>query len=319
MNQPGAPSHMALNYQHLRYFWVVAREGSVTRAAKKLRLTQPTVSAQLHALEEAIGEKLFRKDGRRLVLTDGGRSALRFADEIFALGTELVDTVRGRLTGRPTRLAVGVADDVPKTIAYRILEPAMTLPEPVRVVVHEGPPDRLVAELDRRTLDMVISEAPASASTTERVFNHPLGECGLSVFAEARLAKRLKKGFPRSLDAAPLLLPTPDTVLRRQIDQWLEDRGIVPDVVGELQDAALLSVFGEAGRGAFVAPDAIGESGIASFAGNVRRVGAMKPLRQRFYAITVERRLVHPAVQAIAGAAREDLFGRTRPAGGDRS
>lgn len=317
MSSPTPPAAQWLNYNHLRYFWVVAREGSVTRAAKKLRLTQPTVSQQIHDLEEAIGERLFRREGRRLVLTEGGELAMRFADEIFALGTELVDSVRGRLTGRPSRLAVGLADDVPKEIAYRILEPVLRLPEPVRVVCQEDTTDRLVAALGKHALDVVVAEVPFT--TEPSVHNHLLGECGLSVFAAAPLARRLRAGFPQSLDGAPLLLPTQNTALRRQIDGWLEERDIVPDVVGEFQDAALLSVFAAAGRGAFVAPDVIvpleGAPASTQAVTGLRRVGSVRPLRQRFYAITVERRVVHPAVQAIAGAARETLFlPRARPA-----
>lgn len=307
MNPPAAPAAQWLNYNHLRYFWVVAREGSVTRAAKRLRLTQPTVSQQIHDLEEAIGERLFRKEGRRLVLTESGRLAMRFADEIFALGNELVDSVRGRLTGRPTRLSVGLTDDVPKAIAYRILEPALRLVEPVRVVCQEDTTERLVAALAAHALDVVVADAPFGVDPS--VHNHLLGECGVSVFAARPLARKLRAGFPRSLDAAPLLLPTHNTALRRQIDAWLEDHGVVPDVVGEFQDAALLSVFAAAGAGAFVAPDAIVPiEARAAPAGAVDRVGAMRPLRQRFYAITVERRLVHPAVQAIAGVARATIF-----------
>lgn len=292
-----APASEWLNYNHLRYFWVVAREGSVTRAAKKLRLTQPTISKQLHELEEAVGEALFEKQGRRLVLTESGRQAMRFADEIFALGSEMVDTLRGRLTGRPTRIAIGLADDVPKPVALRVFEPILRMPEPVRIVCHEDTTDRLADALTKREVDVVIAEAPVA---DESLHHHLLGESGLSLFAAPTLARRLGEKFPASLDGAPLILPTSNTALRRQIDAWLEDRGVVPDVVAELQDAALVLAFGAAGVGAFVAPDAIQ----GSRRSDVKRIGPLRPLEQRFYAITIARRVAHPAVQAIVGAPR---------------
>ncbi len=295
-----------LNFHHLRYFWMVAREGSVSRAAKKLRLTQPTVSEQLHALQDALGAKLFRRDGRSLALTDTGQTVLRFADEIFSLGGELVDAVKGKPMGRSVRLAVGISDVVPKLMAYRILEPAVEAR--VNVVCHEDAPARLLADLASHALDMVISDAPA---TDPLAYNHLLGECGVSVFGSKRLGTEMRVGFPRSLDGAPFLLPTPSTSLRRELDEWFLARKIKPNVVGEFQDAALLSVFAEAGAGLFAAPDAI-----AREPGRVRglvRVGPVKPLRARYYAITVERRLVHPAVSLVAGSARERLFGRKTP------
>jgi LysR family transcriptional regulator, transcriptional activator of nhaA len=307
---PSAPLTPAqwLNFHHVRYFWMVAREGSVTRAAKKLRLTQPTVSAQVHELEAMLGEKLFRREGRRLVLTESGQLAMRFADEIFALGTELVDSVRGRLTGRAARLSVGIADEVPKDVAFRILEPILAMPEPVRVVCHEDTQSRLVALLATHALDVVIADAPETGRHPVSLYNHLLGECPVSVFGIAKLANRARSGFPRSLDDAPFLLPTSGTALRREVDSWLEDHRIAPAVVGEFQDAALLAVFARAGAGLFVGPDV----GRANPAGSLpragfRRVGVLKPLRQRYYAITAERRLVNPALQTIAGGARSAL------------
>ena len=304
-----------LNLHHLRYFWVVAQEGSVSRAARKLRVTQPTVSEQLRALQEALGEKLLRREGRGIAVTEAGQTVLRFAEEIFALGGELVDTVKGRPTGRPLRLSVGIADVVPKLVAFRILEPALAMPLPVRLVCREDAQDRLLADLGAHRLDVVITDAPAGPALGAglgRAYSHLLGECGLSVFATARLAKKLRAGFPRSLDGAPFLLPTPDTALRRELDAWFEARKIAPSVVAEVQDAALLATFAEAGLGVCAAPDAIApETGLAR---GLRRVGALKPLRARYYAITVERRLEHPAVALIAGAARETLFGRGRAA-----
>lgn len=313
MSRSEAASRMdaSLNFHHLRYFWITAREGSVTRAARKLRVTQPTVSEQLRALEDTLGEPLLRREGRRLVLTDVGRTVLRFAEEIFSLGNDLVDTVRGRPTGQPAQLAVGISESVPKIIAYRILEPALgSDPKTmVRVVCQEDSTERLVAQLASHALDMVITDEPVGPTQPARAYSHLLGECGVSVFGVSKLARSIKKGgFPKSLDGAPMLLPSPGTSLRREIDQWLDARGIAPRVAGEFQDPALMKVFAQAGVGLFVAPDAIAAETV--LAQGLARVGAMKPLRQRFYVVTVERKLVHPAVQLIAGAARQTLFKR---------
>lgn len=296
----------SLNFHHLRYFWLVAREGSVTRAAAKLRVTQPTVSEQLRLLEETLGEDLLRREGRKVVLTDVGRAVLKFADEIFRLGDDLVGTVRGRPTGKPMRLEVGVAESVPKAVAYRILEPALSEPG-LRIVCEEDTTDRLVRELASHTLDMVISDEPSLSATSEL-----LGESGVSVFGVAKLARAAKRGFPESLKDAPMLLPVPGTTLRRDIDQWLEERGVVPQVVGEFADPALMSAFAQAGRGLYVAPDAIDQDTRIG-EGRLVRAGRMRPLRQRFYLLTVQRRIDHPVVARLVGAARERLFAR-RPA-----
>jgi LysR family transcriptional activator of nhaA len=303
-----------LNYHHLRYFAVVAREGSVSRAAKLLRVTQPTVSEQLHALEDALGEPLVRREGRRLSLTDVGVTVKRYADEIFALGGELLDTVKGKPTGRPLRLAVGVADVVPKLVAFRILEPALAMTDRVRVECFEDAPSRLFAALAGHALDLVIADAPAPSdwapdalagarqASASRLYSHLLGECGVSVFGTARMAKELRVRFPRSLDGTPFLLPTSNTALRRELDAWFAARQIAPSVVGEFQDAALLGAFAEAGVGAFAAPDVIGTK-------SLKKIGALEKLRARYYAVTVERRIAHPAVAVIAGAARAKIFG----------
>lgn len=305
----------SLNFHHLRYFWVTAREGSVTRAAKKLRVTQPTVSEQLRLLEETLGETLLRREGRRLVLTEVGRTVIRFADEIFSLGTDLVDTVRGRPTGKPTRLAVGISEAIPKVVAYRILEPAIVPGSDLRIVCEEDVPERLIAKLTSHAIDVMITDEPI-APTHANVYSHLLGECGVSVFGIAKLAREAKKDFPRSLAGAPMLLPMTGTVLRREIDQWLEARQITPRVVGELADPALMTVFAQAGAGLIVAPDAIASE--PALTQGLRRIGAMKPLRERFYVVTAERKIAHPAVLLIAGAARKKLFGRSGPPSKER-
>ncbi len=294
-----------LNYHHLRYFWAAAREGSVTRASEKLHISQPAVSAQIRTLEQALGEKLFARSGRSLALTEAGSVVYRYAEEIFGLGTELMETLKGRPTGRPARLAVGITNVIPKLIAYRLLEPALKLAEPVRVECREDRPERLLAELATHGLDLVLADAPAAPTVRVRAYSHLLGECGVSIFGVERLAKAHRRGFPRSLDGAPLLLPTVDSTLRRLLDQWFEAQGIRPRIVGEFEDSALLKVFGQSGAGLFAAPSAI-ETDVRRRYG-VQAVGRVG-LRERFYAITVERRLKHPAVVAISEAARHELF-----------
>jgi len=296
-----------LNYHHLLYFWMVAREGSVTRAATELRLGQPTVSAQIRTLEEAFGEKLFARVGRNLVLTDVGRFVFRYAEDIFSLGRELQNTLKGRPTGRPLRFMVGVVDIIPKLITYRLLQPALVLSEPVRVVCREDEPERLLAELAVHRLDMVLTDAPLGLGIKVRAFNHLLGECGVTFFGTAQLARAHRRGFPRSLDGAPLVLPTDNTTLRRSLDQWFDSQGIQPNIVGEFEDSALVEVFGRTGAGIFVAPSAIEKEVQRQY--GVERIGRVDSVRERFYAISVERRLKHPAVVAVAEAAREKVFG----------
>ena len=296
-----------LNYHHLLYFWVVACHGSVTRAAAELRLAQPTVSTQLRTLEEVLGEKLFARTGRRLVLTDVGRLVFRYADEIFGLGRELLETVKGRPTGQPMRLTVGIADAVPKLIAYRLLRPALTGAEPVRIICREDKPDRLLAQLAAHGLDLVLSDAPIGPTTKVRAFNHLLGECGVTFFAAPALARTCRRGFPRSLGGAPMLLPTDNTALRRSLDDWFESEDIRPRVASEFEDSALLMAFGQAGMGLFPAPSAI-ERQVRSQYGVVV-VGRLDAVCERFYAISGERRLKHPAVVAISEAARQRVFG----------
>lgn len=295
-----------LNYHHLLYFWTVAKEGSIARACDKLLLAQPTISGQLRALERSVGDKLFVRSGRGLALTETGQTIYRYADEIFSLGRELTDTLRGRPTGRPLRLVVGVADVLPKMISYRLLEPALHLPEAVQIICREDKPERLLAELAVHGLDIVLADAPVGPTVKVRAFNHLLGECGVSIMGTAEVAKSLRKGFPRSLDGAPFLLPTDNTTLRRSLDQWFENNGIRPAVRAEFEDSALLKVFGQAGIGLFVVPTAVEDEVRTQY--GARLVGRLEQVRERFYAISVERKLKHPAVVAISDAARQKLF-----------
>lgn len=298
----------SLNYHHLRYFWVVAREGGLVPAGKALRLSHPTLSAQIHALEDQLGEKLFTKVGRKLELTEMGRVVFRYADEIFSLGREMLDTVQGRATGQPLRLDVGIVDVVPKLIVRRLLEPALALPEPVRLVCREGPYERLLAELALHALDLVIADAPVPPGSNVRAFNHPLGETTVSFFATKPLARAHGRDFPRSLDGAPMLLPLEGLTLRRSLNQWLDRHGIRPRIVAELEDSALMKAFGRDGLGIFAAPTAIEAEVIEQY--RVELLGRAADLRERFYAISIERRLKHPAVVAISNAARNELFAR---------
>ncbi len=296
-----------LNYHHLLYFWVVAKEGSIARATRELRLAQPTISGQIRRLEEVLGEKLFTRKGRNLGLTEIGRVVFRYAEEIFTLGRELQDTLKGSPVGRPLTLLVGVADVVPKLVARRLLEPALKLSEPVRLVCREGKPDRLLAGLAVHELDIVLADAPVSPSLRIRAFNHLLGECDVVFLAAPKLAATHRRGFPKSLEGAPLLLPTENTVLRRSLDQWFTTRGIRPRVVGEFEDSALLKEFGQTGLGIFPTPSIILDEIQGEY--RVRPVGRLEEVRERFYAISVERKLKHPAVVAISQEARENIFG----------
>lgn len=301
---PGRPEWF--NYHHLLYFWVVAREGGLVPAGKVLRLSHPTLSVQIHALEDQLGEKLFTKVGRKLELTEIGRVVQRYADEIFTLGREMVDTVQGRASGKPLRLDVGIVDVVPKLVVRRLLEPALALAEPVRLVCHEGPYERLLADLALHTLDIVIADAPVPSGSNVKAFNHFLGETGISFFGARALARALRRGFPRSLHGAPMLLPLESTTLRRALDQWLSRNEIAPQVVAEFEDTALLEVFGADGRGVFAAPTAVEAEVVRQY--GVEVVGRVDDIRERFYAVSVERRLKNPAVLAISEAARHELF-----------
>jgi LysR family transcriptional regulator, transcriptional activator of nhaA len=295
-----------LNYHHLLYFWTVAREGSVTRACEKLHLTQPTISAQLRQLEKSLGAKLFERQGRRLVLTDTGRAALQYADEIFALGQEMQEVVAGRPVHRPLPIKVGIPDALPKLIAFRILEPVFRMPEKVQLHCAEGNLETLYADMAAHQLDLVLSDSPAAPGIRLRAFSHLLGESTTTVFGTAPLAATFAKKFPQSLSDAPILLPGPGTLLKRTLDQWFDDRKIRPQVVAEIQDGALTKTFGSAGLGLFVAPSAIEKEVCAQY--KVRVIGRLEEVKERFYVITPERRIKHPAATAITTEARERLF-----------
>jgi len=295
-----------LNYHHLLYFWLVAREGSLARASAELRLAQSTVSKQIHQFEDVLGHALFTKSGRQLVLTESGRVVFRYADEIFGLGREMLDTLKDRPVGKPLRVTVGIADVVPKLIAERVLAPALALAGPVRLVCREDKPDRLLADLALHELDAILTDAPANPNVKVRAFNHLLGESEIAFFAREDLADKYRRGFPASLSGCPMLLPTENTVLRRSLDQWLDANGIRPNIVGEFEDSALLKVFGQRGVGLFPAAQALSSEVEDQY--RVRLVGKVPGVHERLYAVTIERRIKHPAVVAICEAAKNLVF-----------
>jgi LysR family transcriptional activator of nhaA len=296
-----------LNYHHLLYFWTVARIGSVSRASAELRLTQATVSAQLKSLERALGEKLFRKSGRHLVLTDTGKVVFRYAEEIFSLGQELMGTLKGRPPGRMARVTVGVTDVMPKLVVYQLIEPALKLKEPYRIICREGTNSELLAALAVHDIDVMLSDAPMDPAVNVRAFNHLLGESGVILFGAAGLVAKYRTGFPQSLDGAPFLLPTSNTTARRSLDQWFEARHIRPAIVAEFEDSALLQVFGQRGLGLFVAHSLISVEIQRQY--GVKVVGQLDGVTERFYAVSLDRNLKHPAVVAISEAARARLAG----------
>jgi LysR family transcriptional activator of nhaA len=293
-----------LNYHHLLYFWTVARAGTIAKAGQELHLAQPTISSQIKLLEEALGHKLFERQGRKLVLTDVGRTVMRYADEIFRLGNELKNVVEGIPTGQHLRLQVGIADVVPKIVAERLLQPALDL-GPLRLVCREGPLPQLLASLALHELDVVLADSPGSEPVSVRAFNHLLGKCGVSFFATASHA-HLKKDFPRSLNGAPMLLPSEASSVRHAMEVWFQAHSVRPAVVGDFDDSALLKAFGQRGLGVFAMPSVIEAEVSRQF--NVSVIGRTSEIENCFYAITVERRLRHPAVVAISEAARTNMF-----------
>ncbi|HMM46725.1 MAG TPA: transcriptional activator NhaR [Thiobacillaceae bacterium] len=291
-----------LNYKHLHYFRAVAKAGAINRAAEKLHLAPQTLSGQISAFEERLGIALFRRSGRRLELTDAGRTALAYADEIFHIGAELEDALKNRLATRVHPFRVGISDVVPKAIAYQLLAPALTLPEPVKLVCKEGRLEQLAAELSIHRLDMVLADRQLPSNMDIKGYSHRLGECGIAFFAAASVARSLGAPFPDCLAAAPLLIPGEDSALRAPLLRWLERRGIEPAIVGEFDDSALMSAFGQAGAGVFPVPLASVHEVAQQY--EVVEIGRTPEIRERFFAISVERRLSHPAVVAVSEAAR---------------
>ncbi|MDH5600723.1 MAG: transcriptional activator NhaR, partial [Gammaproteobacteria bacterium] len=286
-----------INYKHLHYFWMVAKEGSISRACERLHLTPQTISGQLSLLEDNIGETLFNRVGRNLELTESGRLVLSYAEEIFSLGGELEEMIHNLPTGRPLVFKVGVADVVPKSIAYRLLAPALELPDPVRIICRENSIDSLLAELVVHHVDMVIADGPIPQNINVRGFNHPLGECGITFFATPELARKVRENFPHCLSGKPMLLPGEMTVVHGRLLKWFEQHHISPQIVGEFDDSALMKAFGQAGTGIFIAPTPIAAEVEKQY--SVKAIGQTDEVLTQFYAISVERKISHPAVAAI--------------------
>ena len=294
-----------LNYHHLRYFWTVAKEGSVSRAAAKLHVSQPSISEQMHELELALGEKLFRREGRNNKLTEAGQVVFGFAEEIFALGREMMNAVKQRPSAKTLRLYVGVVDSFPKLVTNEILKPVFSLPQTVHVICREGKMEDLLAQLAAHRLDIVLADEPASSSVNFKTFNHPLGETGTTFCAEKRLASRLKRSFPKSLHCAPALLPSDNTPFRRALESWFRAHSIQPSVVAEFEDLALMKVMASEGRGFIAMPTVAVNEARERYGFQI--IGKADSCRMQFHAITAERRIVHPAVAAISTQSRQIL------------
>jgi LysR family transcriptional activator of nhaA len=296
-----------MNFKHLYYFWAAAHAGGVMRAGEQLHTTPQTLSGQIKLLEARLGCSLFRKRGRQLELTPEGRVALGYADRIFALGEEL-EAAMGQARAGPRGLdfRVGVADLVPKAIAYRLLEPALGVAGPVRLICQEGRLDDLLGQLSVHKVDLVLADEPMSRQLSVKAFNHALGTSAMSFFCAPALKKTLGPRFPANLQGAPMLIQGPTSAIRRRFELWSATHRIRPHIVGEFDDSALMTAFGREGRGVFMAPAVLERETCAQH--GVQLLGRTDELVEEFYAISVERRITHPCVEAISSAARDRLF-----------
>lgn len=290
-----------LNYHHLRYFWTVAKEGSLARAAEKLHVSQPSISGQLRELEIALGEKLFQREGRKNKLTDAGQVVFGYADEIFALGREMVSAVKQRPGAKSLRLNIGIVDSFPKLVTGRILKPAFELPQQVSVVCREGKVEDLLGQLAAHRLDIVLADEPVSSSTRFRTFDHSLGESEIIFCAARKLARRLARAFPNSLNDAPALLPVQNATLRRSLEAWFRKHDVKPHVVAECEDLALLKALAAEERGFIAIPEVALDDAMEQF--GFQKIGRASDCKVEFHAITIERRIAHPAIAAITQTA----------------
>lgn len=302
-----------LNYHHLMYFWTMAREGSVSKAADKLHLSQPTISGQLRQLESAIGTKLYERVGRELRLTETGKIVFEYADEIFSTGHELMQRLKGNQTCRSLPFVIGVPDFVPKLIAYRLIEPIFRMEQPVQLTCYEGKLSELLADLAMHRLDLVISDSPAGSQVSVKAYNHPLGECGVSWVGTKARVDGLTGQFPQSLAGQPLLLPTQNTVLRRSVEQWLEKQDFEPTVVAEIEDSALLKILASQGIG--IAP--VADPVLSDVEGQygLHPIGALEGVSMQFVAISAERKVTHPAVKLISEEAARRVLRKSGQSG----
>lgn len=308
MYQRSAGSMRHLNYNHLLYFWTVAREGSIARAAEALHLTPQTISGQIKLLEGSVGEPLFARAGRGLVLTEKGRLVNQYAEEIFSVGAELAREIRQRRPGLPLAFNVGIVNPIPKLIAFRILEPALGAEEPSRIVCFEADFEKLLGDLAVHRIDLVLADRAIPTGLSLHAYNHPLGTSEIAFFAQKRSAAKYAKHFPRSLDGAPVLLPTHTNASRRGLEDWFQRVGVEPRVVAEFEDSALLKAFAEAAVGIFPAPLAIASEVELTY--HARRIGVAREVTESYFAISPERKLKHPSVVRIIEAARSGLFSR---------
>ena len=297
----------ALNFKHLRYFWMVAKTGSIAQASDQLCLAPQSISGQLSEFEDRLGVELFRRAGRNRELTDAGRRILSYAEQIFALGDELLDELNDQKATKSLPFRVGIADSVSKSVAYRLVEPALTNGDPLRLVCREGRLQSLLAELAINRLDMIFADRPMPANLNVRGYSHLLGESGLTVFGAPGLVKQLTGAFPALLENRPFLLPGEDAAIRPKLIQWFEANNLRPHIVGEFDDSALMKAFGQASAGLFAAPTAIVDHVCEQY--KVVPIGRIDAVVEHVYAITTERRLTHPAIVAISKTAREDVFG----------
>lgn len=298
--------NLKINLKHLRYFWAVASHGSITKASKALHLTPQTISGQLRDLEESIGEKLFAREGRNLVLTETGRMVFSYADEMFQLGIELQDVLDGQTFGIKITVKFGVAMIVPKLLAYRVLEPVLQMDESTNLICHEAPLVDLLADMSVHKLDAVLSDCPINPSLNIRAYNHSLGGSGITFFSVPEHAKKLEKNFPQNLHDFPFLMPSKSSSLRMNLENWFEEHAIKPRVVAEFEDRALMKAFGERGTGVFTSPQTMEEDVLEKY--GVRVIGRTDEIQENFYLISPERRIRNPAVTAITEAARANLF-----------
>lgn len=298
--------NLKLNLKHLRYFWSVATHGSISKASEALYLTPQTISGQLRDLEESIGEKLFKREGRNLVLTDTGRVVFSYADEMFRIGIELQDVLDGQTPGTSITVKVGVAMIVPKLLAYRVLEPILQMKESISLICHEAPLVDLLADLSVHKLDAVLSDSPVNPTLNVKAYNHSLGETGISFFATKEQAEALRKDFPDSLNNYPFLMPSKTSTLRRSLEIWFDQKNIKPRIAAEFEDRALMKAFGERGVGVFTSPKTMSQDVIDKY--GVEVIGETDQVKEQFYIISTERRIKNPAITAITEAARSKLF-----------
>ncbi len=295
-----------LNYHHLLYFWTMAREGSISKAANSLHLSQPTISGQLRQLEKSVGSKLYERHGRDLRLTDTGKMVFDYAEEIFSTGQELMERLKGTQPGRNMVFTVGIPDFLPKQVAFRLLEPVFRMPQKIQVICNEGKLSDLLADLALHKADLILSDSPAGSQVSVKAYNHALGECGVSWVATKNIAALLRPGFPNSLAEQPLLLPNQNTVLRRSVEQWLDRQTFEPNVAAEIEDSALLKLLAAEGLGVAPVADSVLQDLEDRYGLHV--VGRLNDVAIQFYAISVERKVTHPAVITILDAAKRRLF-----------